>query len=58
MQEFSSAEISAATEKFSESRIVGKGGFGVVYVGYIRGSKEGKKQLKPELTALTRYHYY
>ena len=57
-------ERKRATENFSPSRLVGKGGFGDVFGGVMRATKvavkclspEGGAQLKPEVTAVTRYH--
>lgn len=51
-----------ATDNFVEDWMGGRGGFGLVYAGYVRGSKvaikcltlEGGAQLKPELAALKR----
>ncbi len=56
-------EVVKATDDFSPSRLIGKGGFGDVFWGMVRGTKvavklltkEGAGQLKPEVTALTRY---
>ena len=44
-QEFSVAEVSAATDGFSESRVVGEGGFGTVYRGRLRGLAVAVKRL-------------
>ena len=62
VQQFTLQEVQVATNNFSESHMVRRGGFGTMYKGYVRGStvavkclnEESKRQLKPELGTLTK----
>ena len=44
VRKFSADEIKEATGNFSQLSILGKGGFGIVYQGYLKGTKVAIKQ--------------
>lgn len=54
VREFSVEELTSATENFSESKLLGKGGFGSVYQGYIKGTKVAIKKFT-EVRSLAMY---
>ncbi|KAA8547901.1 hypothetical protein F0562_004330 [Nyssa sinensis] len=69
-RQFSIAEIRAATNNFDKENIIGVGGFGSVYIGYIDGgdtevaikrlspgSKQGAHEFKTEIEMLSQLRY-
>ena len=44
--EFTELQLKRATDNFSQSRLIGKGGYGTVYQGYINCSTVAVKVLK------------
>lgn len=53
LKEFTLKELKAATQKFSNKKVIGRGGFGKVYEGRMAdGSPVAIKRLKEERTAL------
>ncbi|KAL2549363.1 Receptor-like protein kinase FERONIA [Forsythia ovata] len=68
---FSLAEIQLATECFNDALVIGKGGFGKVYKGFIdngqqivaikrldSNSKQGKREFWAEVRTLSKLHHY
>eukprot|EP00249_Psilotum_nudum_P023097 c28746_g1_i1 orf=348-2288(-) len=63
--EFSYEELAAATDNFSIAKEIGRGGYGAVYYGELRGQKlaikmmnmQATKEFLAELNVLTRVHH-
>ncbi|KAF2286943.1 hypothetical protein GH714_035920 [Hevea brasiliensis] len=65
---FTYDELVAATEGFSETNLIGKGGFGYVHKGYLRGgqevavkqlkdgSRQGDREFQAEIEIISRVH--
>lgn len=56
--EFFASELASATRNYARSTVIGKGGFGTVYKGYLRHSHVAIKVLSKVITCSILCKYY